>query len=396
MFGLGVALLAGASGAARADLPDDKSGRLGEYQQRHFELTFPSTTSYEIRRGPGTGTASIRVGDSELVRAAQVPELEAVVAEAAWWRGWQQVGLGTLFPLGLYLAFDNFFGNPRAASLTQLPVPVLSFQPARDWRSFGLMVAGMVGATYGAAQWGAFVAEHLNWSWPNLMSPDEARRASERANERLLDELALAPADLLATKSAPVGGPTPAPTPAATASAAPTGEPGTALGHLAAAQAAVKAAHGDGFRLYLVLTSDLADTSGKLARGAWRYLFFHPLRQEAYQVEVPVEGGEPKLAAAPDGYKEQRSGVGLLEGWKLDSTRALRLLEPEIQRRSRTPLLPEAATLLLYPAYGTFAGPVWIMDLGNGPAEVGIGIDAGAGRLVDVGAQTTPVGQPGR
>jgi hypothetical protein len=38
------------------------------------------------------------------------------------------------------------------------------------------------------------------------------------------------------------------------------------------------------------------------------------------------------------------------------------------------------------------------MDLGNGPAEVGIGIDAGAGRLVDVGAgaQTTPVGQPGR
>lgn len=395
-LGLILAAFAGAARPVFAEIPDDKAERIKTYQSQHLELSYPSSGSYEVRMG--VGTASVRVGDPELVRRASESEFVEKLADASWDRGWKQLVAGLLLPLGLYMAIDNFFGVPRpTAAPSFLPPPHLSYWPARDWRSFTLLVVGSVGAAVGAGQWGSFVAEHVGLSYPNLLGGEDAARAVKVANLALMDELALDPADLQppkATASTPTAA-APIPTPAVRQ-----GEAGTALGELAKAQAALKSQRGEGYRLYLVYTKELSDQTGKLQKGSWHYLFFHPQRNESLDVTVPVLAGNPSIGPASEAFKEWIQATGLVEAWKLDSTRAMALFSPELLKRGK-PWLAEEATLLLYPNYGSFLGPLWVLDLGQGPADVGVGVDAASGSVVDLrstGRSPLPSGgaQPSR
>lgn len=368
------------SSAGFADVPDDKSGRVREYKERHFELTTPSSFSYEIRLGEGT--ASVRVSDRALVERADDLELSERLSGTERTRGAWQLAWGVAIPLGLFVFYDNFLGKPRPTGqgLSQLPAPVVSFYPGNDIRSYAIAALGAVAAAYGAANVGAWSAERFGWAFPNLLSQDDAKRAVKRANNRLLDELALAPSDLLAATGSVTTGEA---TESAAVGAALQGEDGSAAFYLAKAASTLRNQRGEGYRLYMVYTKDLTDKSGKLQSGSWRYLFYNSQKLEAMEVSVPIFGASPTVGPAPDAFKEWRTETNLADTWKVDSPKAMSDLQNALIERG-VPWLTEDTTMLLYPRYGNFQVPVWLLDQGQGPLSLGVGIDAASGLVVDL------------
>ncbi|HEY9900136.1 MAG TPA: hypothetical protein V6D00_13225 [Pantanalinema sp.] len=372
-------LMLGAS-AGYADVPDDKSGRVREYKERHFELTTPSSHSYEIRQGEGT--ASVRVGDRALVERTDDQELSERLVGAERTRAAWQLAWGVAIPLGLFVFYDNFLGKPRPTGegLSQLPAPVVSFYPGNDLRSYAIAALGAVAAGYGAGNVGSWAAERFGWAFPNLLSQDDAKRGVKRANDRLLDELALVPADLLAASTSVATAET---TESASASATLRGETGSAAHYLEKAASTLHNQRGEGYRLYLVYTKDLADKSGKLQNGSWRYLFYNSQKLEAMEVAVPIFGASPTVGPAPDAFKEWRTGTNLADTWKVDSPKAMTDLQNALVERG-VPWLTEDTTMILYPRYGNFQTPIWLLDQGQGPLSLGVGIDAASGLVVDL------------
>lgn len=374
---------------ARADVPDDKTGRLSEYRARRFELTQPSSQSYEVRIG--TGTESVRVRDRLLAEAAEDQELLDEIdagqrARTTWQLAWS-VGI----PVGAYVFLDNFLGNPRPTQLAPtVPPPVLSFFPANDLRSFALATGGALLAAYGTSQLALWVSERFGWSFASFLSPIEAKRAVHSANNRLLDELALSRADVTAS-SASVS----APSTAASVSVgvALRGEEGSAAFYVDRATETLRNQRGSGYRLYLVYTKDMADKSGTLQRGNWNYLFYNPQTLDAQEVRVPVFGASPTVGPAPDAYKDWRTAPSLAERWKVDSPKAMAQLSEALLNRG-IPWLVDEATLILYPTYGSFQVPVWVIDQGTSPLLVGI--DGATGIPVDLAqANLSPLPGPG-
>lgn len=377
-----------AAPTARADVPDDKTGRIREYRDRRFEITQPSSTSYEVR--VGTGTESIRVRDRVLAeRADDVVLLEKIDAgqrsRSIWQLSWS---LGV--PLGVYLFFDNFLGNPRPAGLAgQVPAPVVSFYPANDLRSYALATGGAVLAAYGASQLAGWVAERFGWQFASFLKPEEAKKAANTANNRLLDELALSLTDV--TAASPSAGTTAAATASAGTTVTLQGEEGSAAFYVARAVETLRNQRGAGYRLYMVYTKDMGDKSGKLQRGSWRYLFYNPQTLDSQEVNVPVFGASPTVGPAPDAFKDWRTAPSLADQWKVDSPKAMTMLSEALMTRG-IPWLVDEATLLLYPYYGNFQVPVWVIDQGTGPLLVGV--DGAAAIAVDL-AQSGRNVQPG-
>lgn len=366
--------------AGFADVPDDKSGRVREYKERHFELTTPSSHSYEIRLGEGT--ASVRVADRILVERAGDPDLADRLSSAERTRGAWQLAWGLAIPLGLWVFYDNFLGNPRPTGegLAALPGPVVSFYPGNDLRSYAIAALGAVAAGYGAGNVGAWTSERLGWAFPNLLTQDEAKHAVKKANDSLLDELALVTADLTAATGSVAPGEA---SESVATGAVPQGENGSAAFYLAKATSTLRNQRGDGYRLYMVYTKDLADKSGKLQNGSWRYLFYNPQKVEALEVTVPIFGASPTVAPAPDAFKEWRTETTLLDTWKVDSPKAMSDLQNALIERG-VPWLTEDTSMLLYPRYGNFQVPVWLLDQGQGPLSLGVGIDATTGLVIDL------------
>lgn len=368
---------------ARADVPDDKTQRLREYRERRFEITQPSSTSYEVRMG--TGTESVRVSDRFLAERAEDPELLVAIDDKQRSRSLWQLAWSLGIPAGLYVFTDNFLGNPRPADLAaSVPLGGLSFYPSNDLRSFALATGGAVLAAYGVGQLAGWVAERFGWSFASFLTPAESKRAANSANNRLLDELALTLSDVTAASPS---APTQAATSSAGAAVAVKGEEGSAAFYVARANETLFNQRGAGYRLYLVYTKDMADKTGKLQRGSWNYLFYNPQTLESQEVAVPVFGASPTVGPAPEAYKAWRTAPRLAEQWQVDSPKAMAQLSDALLNRG-IPWLADEATLLLYPYYGNFQVPVWVIDQGTAPVQVGI--DAAAGITVDLAQAGTP------
>lgn len=367
-----LAFLSQESGVALADVPDDKTERLREYQTRHFEITTPSSTSYEIRQG--AGTASVRVGDRPVVEQANDAMLLGQLADAEAGRSWTQLAWSVGLPLGAYLFFDNFMGKPRPDRV-DVPPPVLSFYPGNDWRSFALASSGIALGTYGLSNLISWVSERFGWSYANLLPVEAAKTAVKQANDRLRDELVLETGDVASASQILAAGAT------GSAAAALAGEEGSAAFYLARAKETIRNQRGEGYKLYFVYTKELSDQTGKIQRGSWHYLFYHPQKLDAFDVNIAVFGAAPTVGPAPDAFKEWRTQGNLLEQWKIDSPKAMAELQGALLNRG-IPWLPEDVSFLLYPAYGNFQVPVWVLDQGHGPLEVGY--DAASGLLVDL------------
>lgn len=376
VFSLAVPLLQLGRAPAWADVPDDKTGRILEYQSHHLEFTSSASNSYSVREG--TGTASIQIGDRTLAERAGDQDLLDELRNRQRWRTFSQLAWSVGIPLGLALFIDNFFGNPRPAGLKGLPQPVVSFYPGNDWRSFALATSGATLAAYGTWSVGSWVAERLGFSFANLLTPAAAQAAVHTANNRLLDDLALSAQDVASGSPALASA-------NASQSASPStgvkGEEGSAAYYLSKAFETLRNQRGEGYRLYLVYTKDLADKTGKLQRGAWRYCFYHPQRLESLEVDVPVFGSSPTVGPAPDAYKNDATIPGLEESWHVDSPKALSLLQDALVTRG-IPWLVQDTTMILYPSYGNFLTPIWLLDQGQGPFPVGI--DASRAIAVDL------------
>lgn len=370
---LGFFILLNEGGFAWADVPDDKTERLREYQRRHFEFTPQGSSSYEIRQG--AGTESLRVSERPVVEQASDSLLLGELEEAEFGRSWVQLAWSLGLPLGAYLVFDNFVGKPRPAGVDKyLPEPRLSFFPGNDWRSFTLASGGIWLGTYGMTNLASWVSERCGWSFASLLPVETAKSAVKKANDRLREELILVADDVASASQIIAAG--------ASASASTlVGEEGSAGFYLTKASETIRAQRGDGFKLYLVYTKELADKSGKLQRGSWHYLYFHPQKLEAFDVNVPVFGDAPSVGPAPDAFKEWRTATTLSEQWKIDSTKAMAELQAALVNRG-IPWLPEEVSFLLYPHYGNFQVPVWVLDQGIGPLEVGY--DAAGSLLIDL------------
>ncbi|HEY9857328.1 MAG TPA: hypothetical protein V6D05_16400, partial [Stenomitos sp.] len=308
--------------------------------------------------------------DTELLEKIDAKQRSRSLRQLSW-----TVGI----PLGAYVFMDNFLGNPRPTQLAaSVPPPRLSFYPANDLRSFALATGGAVLAAYGVGQLAMWVSERFGWSFASFLTPTEAKQAANSANNRLLDELALGLSDVTAASPS-------TPTAEATSSAAaPTalrGEAGSAAFYVSKAAETLRNQRGPGYRLYLVYTKDLADKSGKLQRGSWNYLFYNPRTLDSQEVSVPVFGASPAVAPAPDAYKDWRTAPSLSDQWKIDSPKAMAQLSDVLLNRG-VPWLVEEATLILYPYYGNFQVPVWVIDQGTAPLLVGL--DGTSGVPVDL------------
>lgn len=357
-----------------ADIPDDKSGRISEYREREITLTEPASGSYQLFQG------TRRVGDLPLAEAAGDPELISRVQTDLMRRGIWQLAWGALTPAGGYLFYDNFYGSVRAPN-SGLPPAQLAPYPATDFRAYLLALGGGALAAYGIYNVSQWVSERFGWSIPQLLEPTVAKEKVKEARVKLLDELNLLAADV------------PVATGGATASVVspqdakllpptvPAGSEGTAAFFAREAARTISRQKGEGYRLYLVYTSDLADTTGKLQQGAWNYLFTHPTKLDSWEVSVPVFGGNVAVREAPGAYNAYKEPTEFPGTWRIDSPAAMTSLKDALIARGE-PWLVEDATLALLPYFELLRTPVWILDQGDGPLSAGV--EAASGSVVSL------------
>lgn len=362
------------AGPAFADIPDVKTGRITEFREREITLTEPASGSYQLFQG------SRRIGDLALAEALPDSELAARLRGDLQRRAIWQLAWTAMAPAGGFLFYDNFYGSVRGPA-SDLPPARWAPYPATDYRAFLLTLAGGAVATYGVVNAYNWVAERLGWSIPQLLEPQEAKEKVQEARVALLDELNLLSADVpVATGGATAsqvagveGSNLPATVPA--------GAEGTAAYYAREAAKVVTTQKGPDYRLYLVYTADLSDTSGKLQRGAWNYLFTHPTKLDAWEVSVPIFGGNPVVRPAPSAYNAYKQPLDFPNNWRVDSPAALNGLKDALLARGE-PWLTEDATLALLPYYELLRLPVWILDQGDGPLSAGV--EAASGSVVSL------------
>lgn len=359
---------------AGADIPDEKSGRISEFREREITLTEPASGSYQLFQG------TRRIGDLTLAEAAGDSELSARVRGDLRRRALWQLAWTALIPVGGYTFYDNFYGSGRGPNAGLPPARVAPY-PATDFRSFLLAIAGGAVATYGTVNAVQWFSERMGWSTPQLLTPPLAKEKVQEARVSLLDELNLLASDVpVAT-----GGAT-ASTPATQEAnllpgSVPKGSEGTAAYYAREATKVVTSQKGPGYRLYLVYTSDLSDTSGKVQRGAWNYLFTHPTKLDAWEVSVPIFGGNPSVRTAPAAFNAYKQPSDFPSTWHVDSPAAMASLNDALIARGE-PWLTEDATFALLPFFELLRVPVWILDLGDGPLSAGV--DAASGSVVSL------------
>ena len=359
-------------GPALADIPDDKSGRISEFREREITLTEPASGSYHLFQG------SRRIGDLALAEAVGDEDLARRLRGDLQRRAMWQLAWTALVPVGGFLFYDNFYGSVRGPT-SGLPPARFAPYPATDFRAFLLTLTGGAVVAYGtvnAAQW---LSERMAWAIPQLLEPKVAREKVQAARLELLDELNLLSADV------------PVATGGATASAAvaqeasllpsdvPKGREGSAAFYAREAVKVITSQKGPDYRLYLVYTSDLSDTSGLLQRGAWNYLFTHPTKLDAWEVSVPIFGGNPTVRSAPSAYNAYKEPSDFPGNWRIDSPAAMGSLKDALLARGE-PWLTEDATFALLPSFELLRLPVWILDQGDGPMSVGV--EAASGSIV--------------
>ncbi|MNX85548.1 hypothetical protein D3C86_1173880 [compost metagenome] len=101
------------------------------------------------------------------------------------------------------------------------------------------------------------------------------------------------------------------------------------------------------------------------------------------EVAVPIFGASPTVGPAPAAFKDWRTETNLADTWKIDSPKAMADLQNALVERG-VPWLTEDTTMILYPRYGNFLSPVWLLDQGQGPLALGVGIDAATGVVIDL------------
>lgn len=359
---------------AFADIPDDKSGRIQEFREREITLTEPASGSYQLFQGTrriGDLTLAETVGDESLTA-----QLRGDLRRRAIW----QLGWTALIPVGGFLFYENFYGSERGP-MTNLPPARFAPYPATDFRSFLIAITGGAIATYGAVNAAQWVSERMGWFIPQLLSPEVAREKVKEARTELLDELNLLAADVpIATGGATASAVSPQDATLLPATV-PAGAEGSAAFYAREATKIVTNQKGPGYRLYLVYTADLTDTSGNVQRGAWNYLFTHPTKLDSWEVSVPVFGGNPSVRTAPSAYNRYKDPSDFPATWKVDSPAAMASLKDALIARGE-PWLTEDATFALLPYYELIRTPLWILDLGDGPLSVGV--EAASGSVINL------------
>ena len=363
---------------AFADIPDDKTGRIQEFREREITLTEPASGSYQLFQG------SRRIGDLTLAEEVGDNALAAQLQGDLWRRAAWQLGWTAMIPVGGFLFYENFYGSERGPT-SNLPPARFAPYPATDFRAFLLVLTGGAIATYGAVNAAQWVSERMGWSIPQLLPPEVASEKVKEARTELLDELNLLATDVpIATGGATASAVSPQEAALLPANV-PMGTEGSAAFYAREATKIVTGQKGPGYRLYLVYTADLSDTSGRVQRGAWNYLFTHPTKLDSWEVSVPVFGGNPTVRSAPAAYNRYKDPSDFPGNWKIDSPAAMTSLKDALIARGE-PWLTEDATFALLPYYDLLRVPVWILDLGDGPLSAGV--EAASGSVVNLREST--------
>ncbi|MBM3266106.1 MAG: hypothetical protein FJZ01_00530 [Candidatus Sericytochromatia bacterium] len=393
--GLVVALAAllAVSSPVDAEVADDPTERIKEYTDRAIDFKAEGSASYSVKRG------SRPISDLDLATSSADPELERRVRRNMT-RSWlYRVEVGSLaLPLGLLLAVDNFFGKrPTETKLgaVTLPPSLLAPFPAvpcddttviagcgADWRGFGLAAAGAGMALYGAWLLGELVGESAGTLRPRYLAQDVAKAAVDDYNKRLARELNLRTADVATVTI----GASPSPTPAAVPADLPEGEEGSGLWALRKATVAVRGQLGADWAPYLAYTRDIRDFKpGLVKEGDWHVVFAATSSVKAGDIDVTVPrfGGGPTWRAAGGEWTQWRAGTDLLAKARVDSPRALEMLESEYVERQVGWLGPGSA-VVLYPFYYRLKEPLWVAFPSGATFAPRVGVEARNGTLVSL------------
>jgi hypothetical protein len=357
---------------AFADIPDDKTGRIQEFREREITLSEPASGSYQLFQG------TRRIGDLTLAETVKDEELVGQLRGDLRRRALWQLGWTALIPVGGFVFYDNFYGSERAPTSGLPPARFAPF-PATDFKAFLLTLAGGAIATYGAVNASQWLSERMGWFIPQLLKPEVAKEKVQEARTELLDELNLLAADVpIATGGATASAVSPQDATLLPGNV-PAGGEGSAAYYAREATKVITSQKGPGYRLYLVYTADLTDTTGVIQRGAWNYLFTHPTKLDAWEVSVPIFGGNPTVRQAPAAYNAYKEPSDFPGTWRIDSPAAMTSLKDALIARGE-PWLTEDATFALLPYFELLRVPVWILDLGDGPLT--IGVEAASGSVV--------------
>lgn len=187
----------------------DKQERIDKFQDRRliFEPS-PSPAGpqdYTLRQGPDY------IYDSDFVELMNDKSLTNfwLGERNRDWAFWLGTGAVTV-PLGTVLFVDNFKAQgPLAFFANGAQAQGVN---ASDWRTFGLSVAGVALAAYGAYNLTQWVLETLDVSHPNRLDADSIAPRVTEWNDQLRERLNLDPEDI---PSPPPPRPSPSPVPSA-------------------------------------------------------------------------------------------------------------------------------------------------------------------------------------
>lgn len=326
---------------ALADVPDDKTGRIQEFQERIINLREDKNRYFLTQHEKP-------VGDDTLARLSGDQEAIGDLSRSMRWRQATQLSIGLLgIPFGGYAFYDNIYGYGTKRTDNHgkeyAPPSRLAPFPPGSFGSYLLALAGGMLAFYGGSlltEWGA---ERLGFQHPNLLGLERAKTLQTLYQKNLLDELALAPGDV-ATDSAIAQ----ASGSASTDLPVPAGTEGSAAFALRKAISTLETQRGKGFKLYFVsgAVKDWNATSE-----SWSYLFAHVERPERFKVTVPSFGA-PSVTRTSDEeeyIRFQGQLTDLVKAWKIDSPKALETLKDAFAQRG-VPFF-DSAELSLYPYY---------------------------------------------
>lgn len=348
---LTLATLILSTSAALADVPDDKTSRVEEYQKRHVEFQ-------EVPGGYTLKVDSRFIGDDTLANLLGDPELTDSLNQKFAWRRLRQLGLGLpLVPAGAFIFFDNFFGK-REAPLWggRVPSSVIAPFESQTVGSYLMALGGGLLAAWGTSmlwQWGS---ETLGFSHANLLEVSDAKSAQRRYNAQLREELVLSPKDVISSASATQSTDAATPPPDSSARV-----------DEAKALKVLESQRGQGYQLYRVV-GKFKDLTQKRPEEGWRYYYRNPQWPDCFEVLVP-DFGDPKV------NKTNNTGKGDLKAnWKIDSPQAFATIQEELKRRQLTS--ENASTSLSLDERDV---PLWIVDV----KDVRIRVNANSGELLD-------------
>lgn len=348
---LTLAILILSTSAAFADVPDDKSSRVEEYQKRHVEF----------QEVPGGYTLKVNegfIGDDTLAQLLGEPEFSDDLNQKFAWRRVHQLGLGLpLVPIGAFIFYDNFFGKRENTMWGgKIPASVIAPFESQTVGSYLLALGGGLLAAWGASmllEWGS---ETLGLSHAKLLEASDAKSAQRRYNAKLREELVLLPKDVTSSSSASQSTDVATPPPDSSARV-----------DEAKALRVLESQRGQGYQLYRV-AGKFKDLSQKKPEEGWRYSYRNPQWPDCFEVLVP-DFGDPKV------NKTNTTGkCDLKANWKIDSPQAFATIQEELKRRQLTS--ENASTSLSLDERDV---PLWIVDI----KDVRIRVNASTGDLLD-------------